>query len=104
MSPEAQRIAIAEACNWQPHLNADATFQAWYSRDGEYITSDPLNDLNAMHEAEKVLTTQQQATYAWILHRNSGRLQKDHLGKDFDVLHATAAQRADAFLYAIYID
>jgi hypothetical protein len=96
MKPEEQRIAIAEACGW--------TQCQW---NGAYDTlkgvppirpslfqdiPDYLNDLNAMHEAEKVLTAEQIMLYAQKLH--------------FSVWHyhkymATAAQRAEAFIRTI---
>ena len=53
---------------------------------------DYLNDLNAMHEAEKVLTNEHWETYA-------GHLAELHQPlASFRFLHATAAQRAEAFL------
>ena len=56
---------------------------------------DYLNDLNAMHEAEKVLTGYQQTvTY-------SDNLMKIVGYHTFDSAHATAAQRAKAFLKTI---
>ena len=51
---------------------------------------DYLNDLNAMHEAEKVLTDKQAILYDSILDLISGW-----------TFHRTAAQRAEAFLRTI---
>lgn len=48
---------------------------------------DYLNDLNAMHEAEKLLTIEQQTIYLQLLSRQM-----------FFVCHATSRQRAEAFL------
>ena len=48
-------------------------------------------DLNAMHEAEKVLTTAQTTTMSQYLHRRLGMLWG----------FATASQRAEAFLRTI---
>jgi hypothetical protein len=48
-------------------------------------------DLNAMHEAEKVLTTAQAVTMSQYLHRRLGMLWG----------FATASQRAEAFLRTI---
>jgi hypothetical protein len=95
MTPESQQLAIAEACG---ELNVrftdsglciasigemeDGTF--W----GTHGVPDYLNDLNAMHEAEKVLTKIEATTYA------CGKLR----GGLFDAVHATASQRAEAFL------
>jgi hypothetical protein len=74
MSPEAQRIAIAEACGWTRYFP-------------ESTLPDYLSDLNAMHEAEKVLTPEQGWEYAQNLVVDGGR-----------GWFATAAQRAEAFL------
>ena len=55
---------------------------------------DYLNDLNAMHEAEKVLTVQQRGEMTLnIMHSNCDGY--------WPQLHATAQQRAEAFLRTI---
>jgi hypothetical protein len=90
MSPEAQRIAIAEACGitrlWSTAMPV---------RTVHCDVPDYLNDLNAMAEAEKTLTDVELEDFAF------------QLGYDDDVfpaknirllLRATAAQRAEAFL------
>ena len=102
MSPEAQRIAIAEACGWKsqrwgskPHEISWITPQQTYGECPDY-----LNDLNAMHEAE--------------LHcLNFNDQESDDIfkylcaltticGHDITfVLHATAKQRAEALLKTI---
>ena len=51
-------------------------------------TRDFCNDLNAMHEAEKVLNKEQWVAYG----RELSRLNV------FPMVHATAKQRAEAFL------
>lgn len=61
---------------------------------GEKIP-DYLNDLNAMHEAEKVLTMTQLSDYTYHLAEIIGSEWNWHLIK------ATASQRADAFLITI---
>jgi hypothetical protein len=63
---------------------------------------DYLNDLNAMHEAWKTLTVKQNYVYAVKL----GEITLDYSCGDFRdnlymlalLAHATAAQRAEAFL------
>ena len=89
MTPEAQQIAIAKACGWRK----DKRGLGWLSPSGEYSElPDYLNDLNAMHEAEKTLTFHQETDY--IAH-----LMRQH--KDYPMTQgfmATAAQRAEAFL------
>ena len=91
MTPEAQRIAIAEACGFAK----DWDFKRAQPCRGWCVTSLPdyLNDLNAMHEAEGELN------------RGSGYHETGGYGLylvalDHDV-SATAAQRAEAFLRTI---
>lgn len=100
MTPEAQRIAIAEAC---PGLTfgviTDKDPEIWVWPSGR-VTSDPLSDLNAMHEAEKVLVTtdyqnRYQAHIAEICYGDEFRKNNQVV---FNQLTATAAQRAEAFL------
>ena len=102
MSPEAQRIAIAEACGWMRDERCDC----WRKPiEGPYATAfmngshshrqlpDYLNDLNAMHEAEKVLIGDHEAAFRgwlWLAH-GQPELR-------CAIVHATAAQRAESFL------
>lgn len=88
MTPEAQRIAIAEACGWK-----EGTTGLWQdpAKSGYYACPDYLNDLNAMHEAEKAMTTAQHLHY--LAHLGTVCL---HSGVAKEC--ATAAQRAEAFL------
>ena len=123
MTPEAQRIAIAEACGW---VAIEQLKEGFDSRRWEFYTMEPngypddneisvgdwvgkynpeaklqalpdyLNDLNAMHEVEKVLS------------RGVGYHQPGGFGRYKTLLaevcgeqrpiDATAAQRAEAFL------
>ena len=110
MKPEQQRIAIAEACgltNVAPmivknvkHEGDDITVGIW-SDDG--WVPQYLNDLNAMHEAEKVLTQDQMIDYS----RHVGKSVTSHLPAsraawmDFQLINVTASQRAEAFLRTI---
>jgi hypothetical protein len=86
MKPEQQRIAIAETCGWKP-----APRGRWKLNERvERFKPDYLNDLNAMHEAEKTLN------------RESGYHEIGGYGLYLVALEhnasATAAQRAEAFL------
>lgn len=108
MSPEAQRIAIAEACGWQknpdggkwksPYARSFYTWRREYSHGihtfiNDCHLPDYLNDLNAMHEAEKVLTQVQDYHYRTdALPRVCGE------GSGLMAITSTAAQRAEAFL------
>ena len=84
MNPEQQRIAIAEACGWKTGYRDP---EAWHP------LPDFLHDLNAMHEAEKVLTNEQLEVYCNILHKPNHGV--------YWAIHATASQRAEAFLRTI---
>lgn len=124
MTNEAQRITIAEACGWTEITHTGFSDQGIRPKrkEGEprygslyrpapspvendrrewHWIPDYLNDLNAMHEAEKVLTEDQGGEFEEILER----ICQDQLELDgtnhwlrFRVAHATAAQRAEAFL------
>jgi len=96
MTPEQQRIAIAEACPFVSDNDGYETGFAWY-HNGAYEEFDPLNDLNAMHEAEKVLNSLQQERYRSLLDELTAitRTPKHH---------ATASQRADAFIATLGLD
>lgn len=97
MSPDAQRIAIAEACG---HSRQEPD-SAWFDSpsDGQiYIEDLPdyLNDLNAMHEAE--LTLLKNDALFW--HKYASYLDENYVNQPYTV-GATAAQRAGALLRTI---
>lgn len=87
MSDQEINIAIAEACGWA-HADVEP-----------YAFPDYCNDLNAMHEAEKVLVeigVNKWWTYAGhILRHNPSPFGAE------TAIHATARQRAEAFLRTI---
>jgi len=89
MSEEQINIAIAEACGWRKvYLNQNS--MPWGFNIG-FNYSQPIpnycNDLNAMHEAEKVLTADQWYEYDQLMPL-----------RDPQKMHATARQRAEVFL------
>ena len=93
MTPEEQRTAIAEACGWKTGYRDP---EAWHP------LPDYLNDLNAMHEAEKVLTDDQDLEYSEALEQVVGARFGCNNAEDMRRLRsATAAQRAEAFLRTI---
>ena len=100
MTPEQQQLAIAEACGRVQRADG-----FWFPA-GKYYGSagipDYLNDLNAMHEAEKVLTVAQRITYAnqigVVLSGGSGGRA---IPNWWFIHEATASQRAEAFLRTI---
>ena len=97
MTPEQQRITIAEFCGWTDiSLGLGTEFRT--SSGG--LVKDPLNDLNAMHEAEKYLSDRQKIGYYLDLslwREDTGELTENL----YEVVHATAAQRAEALLKTI---
>lgn len=110
MNPEQQRIAIAEACGWTARedienfwravdASGNMTHELWMSERNVWSAGIPdfLHDLNAMHEAEKVLRipsgNASDSTAADKMHK-----YVELLGYAID---ATATQRAEAFLRTI---
>ena len=92
MSPEQQRIAIAEACEW---FFMD---DYWHYPNGAKAITTPnyLNDLNAMHEAVKSLPQNLKPRYfACLCAIVSGAIS---LNGYSEATEATAAQRAEAFI------
>jgi len=96
MTPEKQRIAIAEACG---------TMQWSYALPQKCVAAsvpEYLNDLNAMHEAENNLEGMNKAEFAVQLCRVAGKDWPNGIGGgSFTHVHTTAAQRAEAFLRTI---
>lgn len=119
MNKRAQRVAIAKACGWKEvdfgiGGNRDLCLgdrPEWVSRKivsflVDQRVPDYLNDLNACHEMERVLTPEQREFYASILggltYNDNGRGWQPLANDDcFPILHATAAQRCEAFLRAL---
>ena len=120
MTQEKQRKAIAKACGWtEIQLSEYAPFGNPYlvgrspNRVAENLQNIPdfCNDLNAMHEAEKVLYADQLVDYVKHLAAIHPLFCVDVLD-DRDpagdwhfemtrLITATAAQRAEAFLRTI---
>jgi hypothetical protein len=74
MTPEAQRIAIAEACGW--------------------TMPDYLNDLNAMHEALKVQTPEFRTDFREIIFKMANNQNQN-------IFELEADDWAEAFLRTI---
>lgn len=101
MNLEQQQIAIAKA-----HGRVQRPDGSWFPIGKDYGSAgipNYLNDLNAMHEVEKVLTQDQMIDYS----RHVGKSVTSHLPAsraawmDFQLINATASQRAEAFLRTI---
>lgn len=112
MTPESQCILIAEVCGYSLEECLDGLIE-WHNPDGGYlgrysagecpsVVPKYTTDLSAMHEAEISVFSDSgmQCDYSRSLIRVIK--ERSHLGKsffsDFDLAHATAAQRAEAFL------
>lgn len=117
MNKEKQRIAIAEACGmigpfddrWIKEYEKEGGDAYGFTgfENGELVfVRDYLNDLNAMHQAEKALTDEQFFSYGE--HLDKITLPEDKMqmcyvacpevGMYRELICATAAQRAEAFL------
>lgn len=96
MTDEEMRVKIAEACGWQVS-RADWSQPMGYLNGQRscLVIPDYLNDLNAMHEAEKTLTVEERKSYC---HQLCEVQIKDGL---VSPIFATARQRALAFIKTI---
>lgn len=105
MSPEQQRIAIAEACGWtgfNPDNIPDCLQYTAKAPSGKWgLIPDYLNDLNAMHEAMSVLDYDQADEFddhLCDICKRANDMEDNPTPWRFAVTNATAAQRAEAFL------
>jgi hypothetical protein len=101
MTPEQQRIAIAEACGWTfiERLALTGIPKGSRGNADARVIPDYLNDLNAMNEVEQNLGGMDKAEFAVQLCRVVGKDWPSGIGGgSFAHVHATAAQRAEAFL------
>jgi len=110
MTLEEKQIAIWLALGWHPTPVGNWTHNPAGIPSGEFPAfcnppglEDPLNDLNAMHEAEKTLTITQRIKYTDELMRIwTGRT--DRAIPNWMWIHeAAASQRAEAFLRTIHL-
>lgn len=106
MKPEQQNIAIAEACGWKM---TSSLFKDWPSNKQWCLNPEGVitartqipkyvGSLDAMHEAEKILTKAQRNKYGAILH---GMYINEDMHPCYYAISATAPQRAEAFLRTI---
>lgn len=103
MTDDALRIAIAEACPklFEVHQTwRCGTLVTYLTRRGSGVAGDeldPLNDLNAMHEAEKTLNADQFTEYhgTLVVMRNKDCMPMCRC------ISAPAHQRAKAFVSAL---
>jgi len=101
MSPEQQRIAIAEACGYKDVAirlteGTIKVMTGFKNLPFDEEVPDYLNDLNAMHEAVKSLPQNSKPRYfACLCAVVSGAIS---LNGYSEATEAIAAQRAEAFL------
>jgi hypothetical protein len=93
MKPRKQQIAIAKACGYTD-CSETGTYGTFNNKWIEI--PDYLNDLNAMHEAEKVLP--HKSLTQDYFNVGYGRYQSILCEMSLTPFFATAAQRAEAFL------
>lgn len=86
MTDQQINQAIAEACGWnnEPVVRTDGKGGIWVTNCPDYCS-----DLNAMHEAEQKLNTNQWYQYALAL---------NEVCWHWALIHAPPRQRAEAFL------
>jgi hypothetical protein len=115
MTHDEINIAIAEACGWIS-LGQDAEMQQWWiqmpaeivrrlshdeiRRQRRHKLPSYTTDLNAMHEAEKALTEDGCQHYFALLATMT--FQNPRVAVEHWQAHATARQRAEAFLRTIW--
>jgi hypothetical protein len=103
MKTDDMRIAVAEACGWVYHENPPSYWK-WYHPDCGWASVDELPnypaDLNATHEAEKVLDDDHWDRYLENLATvvEARRCYKASEADPRSFAHATALQRCEAFL------
>jgi len=99
MNNEQINAAIAQACGWTDIEECTCGFKTrgnppWYSAHKKHIPN-YCNDLNAMHEAENVLTEDQ---FKWYTHWLEKLMPNTRY---WSLLCAPASRRAEAFLRAM---
>lgn len=100
MTPQEQRVAVAKACGWTITGNEESWGgnhpTGYHEQHLTCFIPDYPNDLNAMHNAEKMLKDGDQ----WIPYVNYIVPEHNHhqLYRIGTLVHATAAMRCKAFL------
>lgn len=102
MSPEAQRIAIAEACGWVNQGRAKripALLFRWVNPSTKAVVDasdlpDYLNDLNAMHESLKSQDARFNANFG-------KRLWIEAVQQKKEIHQLTAKDWADCFIWVL---
>lgn len=107
MTPELQRIAIAEACGWEKKRyliesvtidNCEQWMTSWFKDGVEFFPNhlpDYLNDLNACHEMEKSI---RQDDPVWVEYCN---ILFERWIDPHDAIHTPPHEKSEAFLRAL---
>jgi hypothetical protein len=99
VTPEKQRIAIAEACGWcRCHVNSEDEFYGTHPIGIFAVLPNYLNDLNAIYEAEETMDRVQRTVYVTILWEKCILQNLDPYNWS---VSSKATLRAEAFLQAI---
>lgn len=97
MKPELQRKALASHLKWEKCPYDDVSYYVPIN-DKVAVACDPLKDLNAMHEAENTLPVTLRSFYCdYLIHGRVNPPETKVWGR-WQVVNATASQRAEAFL------
>lgn len=102
MNKEKQRIKIAEACGWWGNRQGLLMRPPLVTSEYREVPNYP-EDLNAMYDALAHLTPEELRQWAVeltaiVLENNSGAWWDLDISETAQVLNATAAQQAEAFL------
>lgn len=111
LTRDQKLIMVAECAGWERGPKEDiriagfgiiaAKNKCWHPKNEKECWQDNppdfLNDLNAMHKAEKLLSPEQVTEYNHYLFSN-GPDNPDNGSADEMIWHATAEQRAEAFI------
>tara|TARA_R110002167_G_scaffold66667_4_gene188690 strand:+ start:16333 stop:16653 length:321 start_codon:yes stop_codon:yes gene_type:complete len=98
MTPEEQRIALAEALGWKKR-RPEVDNSQWIAPQGGAWNNPPdyLNDLNAMHKAVETLFESSLYQDYWPM-LDSIAQRDGNRGSSGRIAHTTAKQQAEAFL------
>ncbi len=95
LTPEQKQNRIAELHGW---TEIKGRFGRAPGGSEVNYTPDYYNDLNATHEMEMSLTEEQRLKFRCFLVFNSDGREAKYITVEAALCHATATERADAFL------
>ena len=103
MTDTEKRIAIAKLCNIEIVSDGITHHLTPCGKNNAYLTECPdyLNDLNAMHKAEKMLTEEQRGEFLnhlCVIVRQDHKAEAGPMTAIITAFFASAAQRAEALI------